>query len=157
MHLPKVVVFGIDSSWRPHAAWFPPTQGKPGAKAAKQLRLNVIDVTNGTAADLIAKLPAGQIHAAGPAMVPPSPRRPVREGCCRHQSTRARRAKNPGEPTTAGLPWRTWATIKPGHLVLIQDSLVGRLVRGDCRWPNWRPRSPSGPATTPAFQTSPSR
>src|SRR5471032_2095073 len=67
----KVVVFGLDSNWRPHAAWFPPTQADQARAAAKQLRLNVIVVANGTAADLVAKLPAGQIHAAGPAMVPP--------------------------------------------------------------------------------------
>src|ERR1700694_1707241 len=67
----KVVVFGLDSNWRPHAAWFPKAQAEPARAAAKQLRLNVIEVTNGTAADLIAKLPAGQIHAAGRAIVPP--------------------------------------------------------------------------------------
>ena len=67
----KVVVFGLDSNWRPHAAWFPHSQTEPARAAAKQLRLNVIEVPNGTAADLIAKVPAGQIHAAGPAMVPP--------------------------------------------------------------------------------------
>jgi hypothetical protein len=67
----KVVVFGLDSNWRPHAAWFPHTQADQARAAAKQLRLNVIVVANGTAADLVAKLPAGQIHAAGPAMVPP--------------------------------------------------------------------------------------
>jgi hypothetical protein len=67
----KVVVFGVCNDDRPHAAWFPHTQAEPARAAAKQLRLNVIEVTNGTAADLIAKLPAGQIHAAGPAMVPP--------------------------------------------------------------------------------------
>ena len=64
-------MFGLDSNWRPHAAWFPKAKADPARTAAKQLRLNVIEVTNGTAADLIAKLPAGQIHAAGPAMVPP--------------------------------------------------------------------------------------
>ena len=67
----KVVVFGLDSNWRPHAAWFPHTQADQARVAAKQLRLNVIDVPNGRAADLVGKLPAGQIHAAGPAMVPP--------------------------------------------------------------------------------------
>src|SRR5450631_1846348 len=67
----KVVVFGLDSNWRPHAAWFPHTQADQARAAAKQLRLNVIEVANGTAADLVTKLPAGQIHAAGPAMVPP--------------------------------------------------------------------------------------
>jgi hypothetical protein len=68
----KLIVFGLDSSWRPHAAWFPKAKADPARAAARQLRLNVIEVTNGTAADLIAKLPAGQIHAAGPAMVPPA-------------------------------------------------------------------------------------
>ena len=67
----KVVVFGFGNDDRPRAAWFPPTQAEPARAAAKQLHLNVIEVTNGTAADLIAKLPAGQIHAAGPAMIPP--------------------------------------------------------------------------------------
>lgn len=57
---------------RPHAAWFPRTQADQARAAAKQLRLNVIDVPNGRAADLVGKLPAGQIHAAGPGMVPPS-------------------------------------------------------------------------------------
>ena len=69
--LGKVVVFGLDSNWRPRAAWFSPTQADSARAAAKQLRLNAIEVANGTAADLIANLPAGQIHASGPAMVPP--------------------------------------------------------------------------------------
>src|ERR1700686_5500138 len=67
----KVVVFGLDSNWRPHAAWFPHTLADQARAAAPQLRLNVIEIANGRAADLVAKLPAGQIHAAGPAMVPP--------------------------------------------------------------------------------------
>ncbi|MFZ1952936.1 MAG: hypothetical protein WAU74_22995, partial [Pseudolabrys sp.] len=32
--------------------------------------------------------------------------------------------QEPGEPIVTQLP-ETWAAIKPGHLVLIQDSLIG--------------------------------
>jgi hypothetical protein len=49
----KVVVFGLDSNWRPRAAWFPHTQAGPARAAAKQLHLNVIEVANGRAADLV--------------------------------------------------------------------------------------------------------
>jgi hypothetical protein len=87
----KVVVFGVCNDDRPHAAWFPHTQAEPARAAAKQLRLNVIEVTNGTAADLIAKLPAGQIHAAGPAMVPP-----VREELSKRSSPPSIQGGKPG-------------------------------------------------------------
>ena len=119
----KVVVFGLDSNWRPHAAWFPHTQADQARAAAKQLRLNVIVVANGTAADLVAKLPAGQIHAAGPAMVPPV-REDLYEKVVATINPRGEAGQDPGAPVVTDLP-ETWAAIKPGHLVLAQDSLVG--------------------------------
>ena len=118
----KVVVFGLDSNWRPHAAWFPPTQTDPARAAAKQLRLNMIEVTNGTAADLIAKLPARQIHAAGPAMVPPI-REDLYERIVATFNPRGEAGKEPDAPILTDLP-ETWAAIKPGHFVLAQDSLI---------------------------------
>jgi hypothetical protein len=118
----KVVVFGLDSNWRPHAAWFPHTQADQARTAAKQLRLNVIEVSNGIAADLVAKLPAGQIHAAGPAMVPPI-REDLYETIVATINPRGEAGKESGEPTVTDLP-ETWAAIKPGHLVLAQDSLI---------------------------------
>jgi hypothetical protein len=118
----KVVVFGLDSNWRPHAAWFPKAKADPARTAAKQLRLNVVEVSNGTAADLIAKLPAGQINAAGPAMVPPV-REDLYEKVVTAINPRGEAGKGPGEQTATDLP-ETWAAIKPGHLVLVQDSLV---------------------------------
>ena len=118
----KVVVFGLDSNWRPHAAWFPHTQTQPARAAAKQLRLNVIEVTNGTAADLIAKLPAGQIHAAGPAMVPPI-REDLYERIVATFNPRGEAGKEPDAPILTDLP-ESWAAIKPGHFVLAQDSLI---------------------------------
>ena len=119
----KVVVFGLDSNWRPHAAWFSHTQADQARAAAKQLRLNVIVVANGTAADLVTKLPAGQIHAAGPAMVPPV-REDLYEKVVATINPRGEAGQNPGAPVVTDLP-ETWAAIKPGHLVLAQDSLVG--------------------------------
>ena len=118
----KVVVFGLDSNWRPHAAWFPHTQADQARTAAKQLRLNVIEAPNGTAADLVAKLPAGQIHAAGPAMVPPI-REDLYETVVATINPHGEAGKESGEPTVTDLP-ETWAAIKPGHLVLAQDSLI---------------------------------
>ena len=118
----KVVVFGLDSNWRPHAAWFPHTQADQARAAAKQLRLNVIEVANGSAADLVAKLPAGQIHAAGPAMVPPV-REDLYEKIVATINPRGEAGQDPGAPIVTDLP-ETWDAIKPGHLVLAQDSLV---------------------------------
>jgi hypothetical protein len=119
----KVVVFGLDSNWRPHAAWFPHTQADQARAAAKQLRLNVIEIANGTAAELVTKLPAGQIHAAGPAMVPPV-REDLYEKVVATINPRGEAGQDPGAPVVTDLP-ETWAAIKPGHLVLAQDSLVG--------------------------------
>ena len=118
----KVVVFGLDSNWRPHAAWFPQDKADQARTAAKQLRLNVIEVQNGSAADLVAKLPAGQIHAAGPAMVPPV-REDLYEKIVATINPRGEAGQDPGEPTVTDLP-ETWAAIKPGHVVLAQESLI---------------------------------
>jgi hypothetical protein len=119
----KVVVFGLDSNWRPHAAWFPHTQAGQARTAANQLRLNVIEVTNGTAADIVGKLPAGQIHAAGPAMVPPI-REDLYEKVVATINPHGEAGKESGEPIAADFPSTYWDAIKPGHIVLAQDSLI---------------------------------
>ena len=120
----KVVVFGLDSNWRPHAAWFPHTQADQARAAAKQLRLNVIVVANGTAADLVTKLPAGQIHAAGPAMVPPV-REDLYEKVVATINPHGEAGQDPGEPIGTDFPSSYWDAIKPGHVVLAQESLIG--------------------------------
>jgi hypothetical protein len=120
----KVVVFGLDSNWRPHAAWFPHTQADQARAAAKQLRLNLIEVANGRAADLVGKLPAGQIHAAGPAMVPPI-REDLYEKVVDTINPYGEAGKEPGEPIAPDFPSTYWDAIKPGHVVLAQDSLIG--------------------------------
>ncbi len=120
----KVVVFGLDSNWRPHAAWFPHTQADQARTAANQLRLNVIEVANGKAAEIVAKLPAGQIHAAGPAMVPPV-REDLYETVVATINRHGEAGQKPGEPTPVDFPTGYWDAIKPGHLVLAQESLIG--------------------------------
>ena len=119
----KVVVFGLDSNWRPRAAWFPQTQADPARAAAKQLHLNVIEVANGRAADLVGKLSAGQIHAAGPAMVPPV-REDLYEKVVATINPHGEAGHDPGEPITPDFPSTYWDAIKPGHVVLAQDSLI---------------------------------
>ena len=118
----KVVVFGLDSNWRPHAAWFPHTQADQARAAAKQLRLNVIEVANGRPADLVGKLPAGQIHAAGPAMVPPI-REDLYEKVVATLNPRGEAGREPGETVVTDMP-TSWDAIKPGHLVLFHECLA---------------------------------
>ena len=119
----KIVVFGLDSNWRPHAAWFPHTQADQARAAANQLRLNVIEVANGRAAELVAKLPAGQIHAAGPAMVPPV-REDLYEKVVATINPHGEAGQEPGETIATDMPTSYWDAIKPGHLVLSQESLI---------------------------------
>ena len=118
----KVVVFGVDNECRPHAAWFPKAEAEPARAAAQQLRLNVIEVTNGTAVEFVAKLPPGRIHAAGPSMVP-TVREDIYEKLVSTINPRGEAGHEPGEPTATDLP-STWDAIKPGHIVLAHDSLV---------------------------------
>ena len=119
----KVVVFGLDSNWRPRAAWFSHTQADQARTAANQLRLNVIGVPNGSAADLVTKLPAGQIHAPGPAMVPLI-REDLYEKVIATINPHGEAGKESGDPVAANFPSTYWDAIKPGHVVLAQDSLI---------------------------------
>jgi hypothetical protein len=118
----KLIVFGVDKDCRPHAAWFPKDQAEPARVAAKQLRLNVIAVTNGIAADLVVKLPAGRIHANGPGAVPPV-REDLYEKLVATINPRGEAGRDSSEPVVTDLP-ASWDAIKPGHLVLIHESLA---------------------------------
>jgi len=118
----KVVVFGVDDDCRPHAGWFPKADADRARLAAKQLRLNVVEVTNGRAADLIGKVPPGRIHANGPGIVPVV-REDLYDKVIAALNPRGEAGREPGEPVATDLP-ATWDGIKPGHLVLAQDALV---------------------------------
>lgn len=131
----KVIVFGVDSECRPHAAWFPKGEIDKARAAAKQLRLNVAQV-NGKAADLVAKLPPGRIHASGPSMVP-TVREDLYDKLVATINPNGEAGKEPGEPTPTDFP-SSWDGIKPGHVVLIQDSLVEGWWAGIVTAPRWR-------------------
>ena len=118
----RVVVFGVDDDCKPHAGWFSKSDADRARAAAKQLRFNVIEVANGSAADLIAKLPPGRIHANGPGAVPVI-REDLYEKVIAALNPRGEAGRDPGEPVATDLP-ATWDGIKPGHLVLAQDALV---------------------------------
>jgi len=118
----KVVVFGVDDDCRPHAACFPKAQADSARTAAKQLRFNVIEVTNGLAADVVGKLPAGRIHAHGPAAVPPV-REDLYEKLVATLNPRGEAGRDRDEPIATDMPI-TWDAIKAGHVVLATDSLT---------------------------------
>ena len=117
----KVVVFGFGNGEQPRAAWFPHAQAEPARAAAKQLRLNVIAVTGTDAADLVGKLPPGQIHAPGPAMVPPV-REDLFEEVVTTLNPRGEAGREPGEPVATDMP-ASFDAIKPGHLVLFHEGI----------------------------------
>jgi hypothetical protein len=119
----KVIVFGVDADCKPHAAWFPKDQGATTARtAAKQLRFNVIEVSNGTVADLISRLPPGRIHANGPGVVP-AIREDLYEKVVMALNSRGEAGREPGEVVATDAP-ASWDSIKPGHVVLAHDTLV---------------------------------
>ena len=118
----KIIVFGVDGECRPHAAWFSKDDAATARTAAKQLRFNVIEITNGTAADLISKLPAGRIHANGPGIAP-TVREDLYEKLVAALNSRGEAGRESGELTATDLP-TSWDAIKPGHLVLVHDTIV---------------------------------
>ena len=118
----KVIVFGVDGECRPHAAWFSKEHADAARTAGKQLRFNVVEVTNGTAADLLSKLPPGRIHANGPGAVPPV-REDLYEKVIATLNSRGEAGREPDEPIAPDAP-TSWDAIKPGHVVLASDTLV---------------------------------
>jgi hypothetical protein len=129
-----IVLFGVDEKGKPKAARFADKHADLAIKAAGQLQLQVLAVTDPAIADIAAKLPAGRIHAngrglvpfirkdlyeklraaAGPAAGPPSPAT---------QTAGAASSGTPDKPVGhpgAQLP-RTWDEIGPGSVVIAQD------------------------------------
>lgn len=65
-----IVLFGIDQHGKPQAAHFPADQAGLVSKAAEQLHLRMLTVTDPAVAEIVAQLPAGRIHANGKGAVP---------------------------------------------------------------------------------------
>ena len=112
--------------------------------AAKQLRLNVIEVANGTAADLDRQAPGWPNPCGWPSDGPAGPGRPVREGRRHHQSAAVKPGRNQGDPIVTDLPAVLGTRSSPATSSFPRKS-GRRLVRSDCRWPNRRQGHPPVP------------
>jgi hypothetical protein len=154
-----VIVFGVDDQGKPKAARFAEKQAELATKAAAQLKLQVLAVTDSNIIELASRLPAGRIYSNGRGFVPyirrelyeklvaaasagqPSnghTRAPTDPAASADQSAKAKPV--PSAPLN-------WDDIAPGHLVLVQDSLEegwydGIVVErtGDMltvRWPDY--------------------
>jgi hypothetical protein len=133
-----VVLFGIDGDGKPKAAKFSDKHADVAIKAAGQLQLRILAITDPMVADLAAKLPAGRIHANGRGFVPfvrrdlyaklleaAGPGADQSAG----QSTDSSRSSGAGAPGTPGSPAsqaprtfpQSWDEIGPGHSVIAQE------------------------------------
>jgi hypothetical protein len=66
---PGVVVFGLNASGKPKAAYFPEKHASLARTAARKLGLSVFRLTSRDAVDLAGKLPTGKVYANGRAFV----------------------------------------------------------------------------------------
>src|SRR5580765_2081335 len=131
-----VVLFGVDEHGKPKAARFPDKHADLASKAAGQLQLRVLAITDPSMTELAAKLPAGRIHANGRGFVPyirrdlyaqlvaaadqagPTPPSSA-------PPTGGTSGAGDGSPPASGatrLP-RDWEEIGPGHTVIVQETL----------------------------------
>lgn len=122
-----VVLFGLDENGKPKAARFSEPQADLATKAAAQLKLRVLPVSDATIAELAAKLPSGRVHANGKGFIP----------TIRHDlySKLLEASGQPVEAQSAPINARAnqpalklaskrppgWDEIAAGHIVIIQD------------------------------------
>ena len=104
------------------------TQASIATKAATQLKLQVLTVTNDTIADLAAKLPSGRLHANGKGFIPA-----VRRDLYSKLLEASGQAPDPSPasasvvdsdgaaPKPTGKHPSSWQAIAAGHIVIVQD------------------------------------
>ena len=116
------VVFGTDEYTKPRAARFSAEDPELLAKAAEALRLRLVEVeaANEELAEVVAKLPAGRLHATGKGLVP------YIKGELYSELLSAvmgeLRPQHSPEPKPQDLP-RSWDEVAPGHLVIARETL----------------------------------
>jgi len=67
---PKVIVFGMDESKKPHAAWFAEADAELAEKAAGFMRMKVLKVSLDDHRTVALQLPQGKVFASGKAFTP---------------------------------------------------------------------------------------
>jgi len=130
-----IVLFGLDDNGKPKAARFVDKHADLATKAAAQLRLHVLAITDPKVAEIATRLPAGRIHANGRGLVPYIRRdlyakliAVVGPAAQAHPVLPAVSAASTGRGsdgnggTDHGRP-RDWDEISKGHLVIAQESL----------------------------------
>jgi hypothetical protein len=127
-----VVVFGVDPEGKPRAARFTEKHADLAAKAAGQMKLQVLALTDTKMSELATRLPAGRIHASGWGLVPAiradhyakllaaaGPREADAGDASVGDPGGA--SGSPPNGAAVSLP-RNWDEIAPGHLVVVQET-----------------------------------
>ncbi|APT33502.1 hypothetical protein MCBMB27_04211 [Methylobacterium phyllosphaerae] len=138
--MPALVVFGVDKSGKPHAAWFGVTDVRLATKAADTIGFRTFVLCDEAQRAATADLPQGRVFGSGRAFVPFVAREVYErlqaladEPKCLTSSSIRVVAQGPAEPADddAGCPGgsgpvdprypRSWAGIANGSLVLITE------------------------------------
>jgi hypothetical protein len=134
-----IVLYGLDADHKPQAARFPERVCDLAIKAARQLKLNILNVTSDQAAEIAGRLPVGRINSSGRALLS-NVRKSLYDQVV--EMARGAEATTGGQTSThdhATIPLNevgkdgnpvgsdrlppTWKDIGPNHLVLVQESL----------------------------------
>jgi hypothetical protein len=123
-----IVLFGVSDEGKPQAGLFTQSQAALARKAAKQLGLTALTVSNADLAALNAKIPPGRLYANRRSFIPAARRdlhnklvEFARAGGGGKGHASSSDGQSPASP--AGIP-SDWAGIAPGHQVLAQVSLA---------------------------------
>jgi hypothetical protein len=127
-----VVLFGVDQNGKPKAARFVEKHADLAAKAAGQLKLQVLRVTGSDIADLAGRLPTGRIHANGRGFVPYVRRdlyaklvaaasAPAQSGQPSAQAAASGSGKVGSQQNGEGTLPKNWGEIGAGHVVIALD------------------------------------
>ena len=121
-----LLVLGFDEQQKPCGARFVDAKPDLVAKAAQLMGLKVYKMTSPDVADVVKKLPVGQLYANGRAFVPNVRQSLYSDVIVALAAEPQQAAVGPDDaspPVARGLP-RTWDEIAPGHLVIAQESLA---------------------------------
>jgi len=123
-----IVLFGLGDDGKPQAGLFAATEAALARKAAKELRLTIVDVSKTDLASRGLKVPAGKLYANRRSFIP-NVRKDLHQkllefakgGSAGSQSDRQSEA--PPAPPSAGIP-KDWDSIGVGHQVIVQSSVA---------------------------------
>lgn len=129
----QFVVYGLDETGKPKAGRFTHKEADAAKEAAVSMKLTIREFVPPQADDLVKQIPPGRVHAKGKAFIPY-----IKQEL--YDRVIAEIAEQPAEQRASGtaltlslartkaeqasaLP-TNWDSIAPGHLVLLQESLV---------------------------------